>query len=132
MLIEFQRFKRNENVTHFNILIDDIYFGIGFENSKFSINTGTYQASKYYSPKNDMTVILLKVPNKKFIEVHPANYYYELKGCFAPVGIASMLGGWNSQKAFKSLLNQIKWHQELNIKISENYIIQSNTIIGLS
>ena len=61
-----------------------------WKNNKENIScipVGTYPFKKRYSNKNSRTVIgIYDVPNRTEIEIHIANYVYELKGCIA-VGI---------------------------------------------
>jgi hypothetical protein len=46
------------------------------------IPTGLYRAKKYYSPQHKRVVILLvDVPDRDWIEIHPGNFYTDTKGC---------------------------------------------------
>lgn len=56
---------------------------VTLERSDTLIPEGTYKASFYDSPANKMKVLLLDVPGRSYIEVHPADYQNQLKGCIA-------------------------------------------------
>ena len=48
------------------------------------IPAGRYKAGFYSSPSFKRTVLLLEdVPDRTFIEIHPADYEYQLEGCIA-------------------------------------------------
>lgn len=55
------------------------------ENAPRQIPAGRYKLSKYWSQLNQRNVLLLNdVPGRSLIEVHPANFAKQLKGCIAP------------------------------------------------
>jgi hypothetical protein len=50
------------------------------------IPEGTYELVKRWSPKFDRHLLLMNVPHRNFIFIHPANdAMHELKGSIAPV-----------------------------------------------
>ena len=56
-----------------------------FERFDTLIPEGTYAYVFYDSPANQLTVpLLVDVPHFDKIEVHPANWAFQLKGCCAP------------------------------------------------
>lgn len=69
------------------------------------IPEGRYEIVKRYSAKFKWHFILMNVPNRAYILIHPANdALKELKGCIAPVSILVAAGkGYESKKALKSL-----------------------------
>jgi hypothetical protein len=66
---------------------------------------GTYELVKRYSPKFGHHLLLLNVPDRDFILVHPANdALKELKGCIAPVSLLTAEGkGSQSRLALEKL-----------------------------
>ena len=49
------------------------------------IPTGLYRAKKYYSYQHNRTVILLlDVPGRSWIEMHPGNFTNDTRGCILP------------------------------------------------
>lgn len=71
---------------------------------------GVYQVAQYESPANKCRVWLLSgVPGRSFIEIHPANYPGELKGCIAPgISVAmSKEAVWNSKKALQAIVDTV-------------------------
>lgn len=54
------------------------------EGDPVRIQAGTYELAPFKSPHNGDVLILKNVPNRTYIEVHSANYPFELKGCIAP------------------------------------------------
>jgi hypothetical protein len=73
------------------------------------IPEGRYEIVKRYNAKFKWHFIIMNVPNRSFILIHPANdALKELKGCIAPVLILAALGkGHESKKALKSLISII-------------------------
>lgn len=75
--------------THFSAALCGIYHGNVklmdcIANLNILVEPGVYPLSVYNSPKFKRDVLLLDVPGHPFIEIHPADYAHELKGCFAP------------------------------------------------
>lgn len=81
------------------------------ENQKMisCIPEGRYEIVKRYNAKFKWHFIVMNVPNRSFILIHPANdALKELKGCIAPVLILAAAGkGYESKKALKSLISII-------------------------
>ena len=73
------------------------------------IPEGRYEIVKRYSAKFKWHFILINVPNRAYILIHPANdALKELKGCIAPVSILGAAGkGCESKKALTSLISII-------------------------
>ncbi len=72
--------------ANFGQLINEFGFVLNYtmERRDTLIPCGRYDYSLYYSPVNKHVVILLhNVPGHSFIELHIANYPYEVKGCTA-------------------------------------------------
>ncbi len=81
------------------------------------IPEGTYPFTFYYSPENKLTVPLLHdVPNFSYVEVHPANWAYLLKGCVAPcteIDISTPMGA-GSRVAWQKVMGLLN-NKEGNI-----------------
>ena len=69
------------------------------------IPEGRYELAKRYSPKLDHHLLVVSVPGRANILIHPANdAMKELKGCIAPVSILTAEGkGLRSRLAFEKL-----------------------------
>lgn len=70
----------------FGQIIDDNHHRICYTMERLDtlIPEGTYPFTYYFSPLNKCNVVLLKdVPGFEFIELHVANFPYEVKGCTA-------------------------------------------------
>lgn len=79
------------------------------ENAGKSIPVGEYAVTLYQSPSFHRQVILLHdVPGRDFIEVHPANWYTQLRGCIA-VGEDRAVDGSliHSLRAFEALVEKV-------------------------
>ena len=107
--------------THASTAIGSVYFGkvklMDFiSNLNFMIPEGMYPISLYDSPKFKRQVILLDVPNHKYIEVHPADWSHELRGCFAPGSI----DGWQNfpGKSYSKLFADSNSNQYLDSLIA--------------
>lgn len=71
------------------------------------IPEGTYEIELYASPANHRIVpLLLDVPGRSMIEIHPANKVSELLGCIA-VGERSGEMVINSRATFDKLMNHV-------------------------
>lgn len=70
------------------------------------IPEGRYEIVKRYNAKFKWHFILLNVPNRSFILIHPANdALKELRGCIAPVSVLVSPGkGFESLKALSKLI----------------------------
>lgn len=75
------------------------------------IPKGIYNAEKHFSPRFKTEVILLKnVPNRDAIEIHPANFVRQLRGCiavgdnFIDIDSDGLKDVTNSREVFKNLL----------------------------
>lgn len=69
------------------------------------IPTGLYQCDSFISPHNGNVWLLKDVPNRAMIEIHSANFAYELEGCIA-VGdgfFPDKRGVMNSRKKLNDL-----------------------------
>jgi len=74
------------------------------------IPEGTYILRKRYSEKFKWHFVLLDVPNRRCILIHPANdAQKELQGCIAPVTKITAEGkGTESQKAIQKLTDTLE------------------------
>ena len=69
------------------------------------IPAGIYALQKYISPHLGREVLLLlNVPGRSEIEVHNANYVYQLLGCIAVGQSETVDAVWNSVAALNALL----------------------------
>lgn len=92
------------------------------------IPEGEYRLAKRYSPKFQWHFLLLDVPGRQYILVHPANdALAELEGCIAPVSFIHGEGkGSLSRQAFSRLKDLLfpalekGEHIFLNIKSNRN------------
>ena len=79
------------------------------ENQKMisCIPEGRYEMVKRYNDKFKWHFILMNVPNRAFILIHPANdALKELKGCIAPVTFLASAGkGYESKSALKKIIS---------------------------
>lgn len=112
------REKSNENFTFGVLFINGYYQNLTLENTKLIIPEGNYKIKLYESPRNKRIVpLLLDVPNKTMIEVHIANYPYELKGCIAVGNSKSSSQLINSKVAFDNLMKLFSTDSSISIKI---------------
>lgn len=81
------------------------------------IPPGTYKITLYDSPKFKRKVPLLHVPGREFIEIHPANWEYQLEGCIAVGENREGFAIEHSRDAFNQMMS--KWPiGEVEIKIT--------------
>lgn len=107
------------NSTFGVLLIDGFFVCHTLENSLKIIQAGTYEIELYPSPKQKMVVPQLTGTSpRENIQIHPANWFYELEGCIAP-GLTrqnDML--LNSRVAFNLIMSKIKG-KKAKIRIEE-------------
>lgn len=119
--IEINRFSKNKFCVHSEIKINKKFISYAFENNQYLIPAGLYPAKYYFSPHFKCLVILLMVPGHSFIEIHPANFYTQLKGCIAPVKRISEQGGLQSVKILSYIFKQIPTISSIQVQISNLY-----------
>jgi len=78
------------------------------------IPEGTYQLRRRFSAKFKWHYVLLNVPDRSYILIHPANNAQkELQGCIAPVSTVISEGiGTASRKAMLVLLDVLDLHRK--------------------
>lgn len=78
------------------------------------IPEGTYQLRRRFSAKFKWHYVLLNVPDRSYILIHPANNAQkELQGCIAPVSTVISEGiGTASRKAMQVLLDVLDLHRK--------------------
>mmetsp|Transcript_6587 Transcript_6587/g.13052 ORF Transcript_6587/g.13052 Transcript_6587/m.13052 type:complete len:124 (-) Transcript_6587:92-463(-) len=83
--------------------------GVTLENDAKKINTGTYSAQLYDSPKFKRKVVLLENKDgRTYIEIHAGNYVSQTVGCILVGTSAGVSGGdgavWNSSDKLNELV----------------------------
>ena len=86
------------------------------------IPEGRYELVKRWSPKFNRHLLLMDVPQRKDILMHPANdAMQELQGCIAPVSLISGTGkGLRSRKAVDALVNLVYKALDLHDRVFLN------------
>lgn len=120
MLFELRRISRNkESDAQFGeIWIDGELQCLSLERLSTLIPLGSFPVSFYFSPHNHLTVPLLIVPDRTYIEMHPANYPAQLEGCIAPCQTHNQDSGSNSHFAFEGLMSKIQNQENLSLVVS--------------
>lgn len=128
--IVLERTKEQFDIKKVSETSHVLYTCISVENAQKAIPTGTYEIVLYKSPKFKIDVLLLKnVPNRSFIEIHPANKANQLEGCIAPNTYLDFENkkGVNSRTAFQYLMKFAKdiievKKKRLFIEIIDNFL----------
>jgi len=86
------------------------------------IPPGVYRWRRYFSPHRQFEVVLLEdVPGRDMIDIHPASYVHQLKGCIAPGVERKDINGdgqidmYKSRKAFDALMAALPQHGYIHI-----------------
>lgn len=120
MVLEFRRTESTiYNATFSDVYLDGQALGLfGLENTELMIPIGEYEADVYLSPKaHGFPVLLLKnVPDRSYIEMHPANWPHQLEGCIAPGKLKDVASVHQSKWAFDSIMHRLSF--PLTVKIS--------------
>ena len=109
--VNIRQVSQNNQTILCSVLINDKDFCIGIQNAAYPIPFGRYRAVHYKAEHPHTRLLLQNVPNHAGVEVHEANWYWQLKGCTA-VG-EGFEGGEciNSVKALQSLITEVeKYH----------------------
>ena len=109
LTLKRQKPDPNHDVVFGELYINGVFECYTLEQYSHLIDTGTYPITVYFSPHRQFEVLLLhQVPGHTYIEIHPANYPYQLKGCLA-VGTAHNQDALaNSRFAFDHLIKKTK------------------------
>ena len=84
MLIQVKRTKKTfDGILGVMTLQGNPFICYTIENLEKSIPAGTYDVVWAWSPKFNRETPHIIVPNRTFIEIHTANYPYQLEGCIA-------------------------------------------------
>jgi len=97
--------------------INGVFDCLTLERLSKIIPAGTYEVSFYFSPHNQIQVPLLKVPNREYIEIHPANYPTQLQGCIAVGTVHNQDSISNSRFAFSQLMAKIQEQSDISIDV---------------
>ena len=83
MKVKLLRTEFHSDCARGVLLIDNEIQCRTLENSKYLIDTGTYNCIKFKSPKNGDVFLLEGVNNRTLVEIHVANIASEVKSCIA-------------------------------------------------
>lgn len=109
MILRLIREPQGTERTFGVLFVNGYYQCLTMENTLKIIPPGEYDIVFYDSPKNKMRVPLLnKVPNRDYIEIHPANFEFELEGCIAVGTNKTDTMLLNSKEAFNKLMGKIR------------------------
>lgn len=89
------------------------------ERTAVCILEGTYPARREMSPHFGFVTPHLTVPNRTYIEIHPANYPLQLEGCIAVGTTIDHDTLDNSRAAFGRLMAYLP--QEFTVLVIEQY-----------
>lgn len=81
MTLSLKRNDLGNGVVMGELYINDKFECFTLEDETTLIPAGTYSVSLYHSPSMNRWVPLIKVPERKWIEIHPGNYPRQSKGC---------------------------------------------------
>src|SRR4051812_7941114 len=82
-LLRLRRIDATDKGVFGHLEIGDDFDCVTLERHDTLIPEGTYKVTLYDSPKNKCQVPLINVPGRSFIEIHSANWEYQLEGCIA-------------------------------------------------
>jgi RHS repeat-associated protein len=130
--IEVDRREYHDNYVIGRIYVD--YYPIGYSlelppinNKPFdsSIPPGEYPASIFESPKfNKKPVVLLDVPGRDMIEIHPGNFPEDTQGCILPGKELGQSGVLKSRDAMNEILDRIGTQMFLDSLLGEQTTIK--------
>jgi len=123
-VITFNRIAKTEFCIHSIIMFLGKPVCFAFETLKTPLLPGRYLASYVMSTEFGIELIRLVVQGHEGIEIHPANYARQLRGCIAPITSLSIGGGWDSRKAMRKLYDTVGMPPLLYIDVVECYSTQ--------
>src|ERR1700691_3537567 len=99
------RQKMTNDALFVTLSVDGKQVGYSMERTAVAIPLGRYNAAMALSPHFGFSTPHLSVPQRTYIEIHPANYPLQLEGCIA---VGTTIDGDAldaSDAAFSSLIN---------------------------
>lgn len=122
IIIHYVRTVREAATIHGKFYNGKILICLGIENPEYLIATGKYEMVRYESPRNGTCLLLKHVIGREYIEIHSANWSYQLKGCIAPCAVVVNGMGWSSKKSLEQIFEDLIPHKRWFINITENYV----------
>ncbi len=116
-----ERYAKGVTAVHSQMSFNGKDICRAFENVNFLIPAGQYIAYQFKSAKFKRSVWRLVVKGHVGIEIHPANFATQLKGCFATTDQTTSQGGMYSARALDSLMEVIGNPPVLVIEVIDNY-----------
>ena len=116
-LVHIVRDHQTQDATFGHLTVGD-FSCYTMERTAVIIPAGDYEARMEFSPHFQEATPHLIVPNRTYIEVHPANYPNQLEGCIA---VGSAIDGDaldNSKVAFASLVSLLPATDVFHVLIS--------------
>ncbi len=82
-LLKVVRNQTSADAFFGRVYLDDQFVCYSMERIAVAIPTGLYPAHMDYSPHFQRQTPHLDIPDRTYIEIHPANYPSQLEGCIA-------------------------------------------------
>ncbi|MES2394994.1 MAG: DUF5675 family protein [Bacteroidota bacterium] len=120
-LLQIINFAKNENCIFSTLELNGIEICKAFQNRHYPIPDGKYSAVKYFSPHLKRNVALLTVPDHKYVEIHPANHFNQLRGCIAPVSYLGITGGIDSNACVDRIIELFENSKTIDIELIERW-----------
>jgi hypothetical protein len=130
LTFDLVRSERIGNTVISFIKVGDDIVCKAIENALKLIKVGKYRLSIYMSPHNKLVFLLHNVVGHAGIEIHVANYYYQLKGCIAPCEYTSGAMGCNSRNSLDKLFKIAMHHDVLYINITDQPLLASQKLVS--
>ena len=104
-LVEVKRIRQTTDALFGVLSVDGKQVCYSMERTAVAIPIGEYTARMDISPHFGFATPHLSVPNRTYIEIHPANYVSQLEGCLAVGSSLDSDALDNSDRAFDSLVS---------------------------
>ena len=118
--INIRQISQSGQTVLCSVLINDKAFCIGIQNAAYPIPLGRYRAFPFKGDHAHTRLLLQNVPNHAGVEVHEANWYWQLEGCTA-VGTGFENGEcMNSIKALQSLITEVEKYKVCYVTLSRS------------
>jgi len=119
IILEIVRTKETDNAIFGKAIIGNKQICVTMERKSVAIPLGVYSTHLEFSPHFGFATPHIDVPNRTYIEIHPANYPTQLEGCIAVGSSIDNDALDNSKAAFDTLMTVLP--QAFTVSISAQY-----------
>ena len=124
--IKIQQVSISGNTILCEVFLNDTKFCLGIQNALYPIPLGGYRAYPFLGNHKNERLLLMNVKGHKGVEVHEANWYWQLKGCTAVGSSFENDELINSVSTLKALLTEVHKYSVCFVTLSRSSAFLEN------